>query len=175
MNHIRDTADGHKIRALICFTDISGFTGISRSKDPEEAYRILREFAAISTEEVQDTTGCIVKYIGDSSLIVFPEEDADRGVRTLLELKDRLDEILENRGYAQKVGFSLHCGELYVMRLPPFDSFDVVGDAVNIAATLDRGRNRGKLIVSPQVFRKLKPETRKRFHKFTPPVVYTAE
>jgi hypothetical protein len=51
----------------------------------------------------------------------------------------------------------------------------VVGDSVNIAATLDRGRNQGKFIISPQVFRKLRPETRKYFHKFTPPVIYISE
>jgi class 3 adenylate cyclase len=175
MNHIRDTADGQTVRALICFTDINGFTNISRSAGIGEALRILRETAEISSAEIQVTSGCIVKYIGDSSLIVFPEEDTDQGVQTLLKLKSRLDETLKRRGLAQHVGFSLHCGELYVMRLPPFNTFDVMGDAVNTAATLDRGRNRGKLIISPQVFRKLKPETRKGFHKFTPPVIYISD
>jgi hypothetical protein len=49
-----------------------------------------------------------------------------------------------------------------------------LGEAVNIASMLGRGEHRGRLVISPQVFRKLSPETRKSFRKFTPPIVYVA-
>ena len=50
-----------------------------------------------------------------------------------------------------------------------------IGDSVNNAAMLAGKDYRARFVITPQVFRKLKPETRKKFHKFTPPVVYIAE
>jgi class 3 adenylate cyclase len=46
--------------------------------------------------------------------------------------------------------------------------FDVYGQSVNTAATL---KSNG-MAISPQVFRKLDPETRKLFKKHTLPVTY---
>jgi hypothetical protein len=49
----------------------------------------------------------------------------------------------------------------------------------NIAALMPRSgpsnRYKGRFIITPQVLRKLKPETRKLVHKFTSPVVYILE
>lgn len=45
---------------------------------------------------------------------------------------------------------------------------DVFGETVNIAATLKAGG----IAITPQVFRKLAPETRKLFKKHTPPITY---
>lgn len=45
---------------------------------------------------------------------------------------------------------------------------DVFGETVNIAAMLKANG----IAITPQVFRKLEPETRKLFKKHTPPVTY---
>jgi len=49
-----------------------------------------------------------------------------------------------------------------------------MGDAVNVAATIDRAGRGGRMTTSPQAFRQLEPETRKLFKKYTPPIVYMA-
>jgi hypothetical protein len=47
--------------------------------------------------------------------------------------------------------------------------FDVIGKAVNTAATLADGSG---VTLSVSAFRKLGPELRRRFHKHTPPITY---
>jgi len=64
MEQIRDTADGRSIHILICFSDINGFSGISRAKDTEEACRVLRRYAEVIAARMEGTPGHIVKYIG---------------------------------------------------------------------------------------------------------------
>ena len=59
--------------------------------------------------------------------------------------------------------------------MAPFEHPDVFGPTVNNAAMVDRRQQRGRFVMTPQAFRSLKPDTRKRFHKHTPPVVYLAE
>jgi class 3 adenylate cyclase len=49
--------------------------------------------------------------------------------------------------------------------------FDVIGKSVNIAARLGR---RG-VTLSPQAFRTLSPEARKKFSKVKPPITYRFE
>jgi hypothetical protein len=66
-------------------------------------------------------------------------------------------------------------GPVCLVRLPPVDKPDVLGETVNIAAMAGSSHRPGGFAITPQVFRKLEPETRKAFHKFTPPIVYLAE
>ena len=175
MQNFTTIKDGHKISALICMTDITGFARLSRSEDMETVYTILKDIAVISSKKIEETPGKIIKYIGDAALIIFPDGFVDEGVRVLLDFNAELEGYFKHKGYSNKVTFSLHFGEVILGRLPPFDSLDVFGDTVAIAFMLDRGAHSGRFVISPQVFRKLKPETRKRFHKFTQPVVYLAE
>ena len=167
--------DGQIISALICMTDITGFARISQSENMETLYKLLQNFALITSKKIEGTAGKIIKYIGDSSLIIFPENSVDEGVNVLLELKNELEGFFKENGYNNKITFSMHFGEVIAGKFPPIDNFDILGDTINIAFMLDRGNYRGRFIITPQVFRKLKPETRKKFHKFTPPVVYLAE
>ncbi|MBU0934792.1 MAG: hypothetical protein KKC64_04185, partial [Spirochaetes bacterium] len=59
----------------------------------------------------------------------------------------------------------------------PLNLPDIIGETVNIAATMGSGgqnSHRNRLILSPEAFRSLGPELRKKFHKFTEPIVYLA-
>lgn len=48
---------------------------------------------------------------------------------------------------------------------------DVIGETVNVCATLP---HQG-VTLSPQAFRRLRPEHRKMFHRHTPPITYRPE
>jgi len=175
MCNVNVNNNGQIISALICMYDLSGFARFSRSVDMKTMYCLLRDVAAITSDNIQHTSGTIIKYIGDAALILFPEESVDEGVRILLVLKQELENHLKKMNYiTRNITFSLHFGEVIMGKLRPFDYMDVFGNTVNTAFLLDRGNYRGKFVISPQVFRKLKPETRKKFHKFTPPIVYLA-
>jgi class 3 adenylate cyclase len=175
MHPFDDFQSGDVTEALVCFADIAGFARFSRGRDAREVAMFLVAVAEESAKVVAGTSGRIVKYIGDASLIAFPAEDADVGVRTLLRLKQGVDAVLESRGHHGRLACSAHVGPVSLVRLPPVDQPDVLGETVNIAAMAGAGHGSGRFAVTPQVFRKLAPATRKAFHKFTPPIVYLAE
>ena len=164
-----------KADLLICFCDVEGFTAISRAKpDPLELFELLDGFARGMRGAVEGSAGRVVKLIGDSALIVFPADAADAGMQILLDLKRRLERYLARQGAKARVLFQVHVGEVAV---GPFGGggLDVMGDQVNVTARLGRGEHRGAFVISPQAFRRLRPATRKLFHKHTPPIVYVAE
>ena len=165
-----------KADLLICFSDIEGFTAISRAKpDPLELFELLSGFAREMQSALKDSAGRIVKLIGDSALIVFPADQADAGMQLLLELKPRVELYLAKQGAKTRVLFQVHVGEAAVGPFGTDGSLDVIGDSVNVAARLGRPDHRGAFVISAQAFRRLKPATRKAFHKHTPPIVYVAE
>ena len=175
MKDFSNIADGDKIQALICITDITAFAQVAKTLGPEGALEMLRDLATTMNDHLKPTPGWIVKYIGDASLIVFPDEWVDEGVGALMSLKRTCDAYFEERNLPNRITFAIHVGDITVVKLPPVEGLDIMGDAVNTTARLEGGRSKGRFVISTQVFRALKPQTRKSFHKYTPPVVYYAE
>lgn len=157
-----------KADLLVSFLDIQNFSGISRTlPDPLALFDLLDSVAVLMTRELEGAGGYVVKFIGDECLAVFPEDLADRGIGALAAAKRGVQRHLGDRGFPSMLRVTAHFGEVAI---GPFGEgrsrqLDVIGDTVNIAASLGRGEHRGRLIISPQVFRKLSP----------PPLVYVAE
>ena len=175
MNTFEDLSDGQKIDVLVGFYDINRFTAISKTQAPENVASLLKEVGQITTERIPASGGLIVKYIGDACLFAYPDELIDQAMSTLLELKTELERFFEEKGFGNTLTFSLHFGEVIPLKIPPFDTWDIGGHAINIVWSLDRGPYRGQFVITPPVFRKLAPTTRKLFHKHTPPIVYLSE
>ena len=160
---------------LICFYDIRGFTRlVDQTTTDLDTFVLLNEMARKAEQHVQSSGGEVVKFIGDAALIIYPEERIDDGVRALLELKTGLQQILLDHGKKADVLFALHVGEVAVGPFGTSGRTDVLGSAVNTTAQLEKTPCKSTFIISPQLFRRLSTGTRKLFHKFTPPVVYTA-
>ncbi len=167
-----------KVSLLVSFLDIQGYLGVTqRLKDPLDHFSLLGGFAEIVIHEVESAGGRVIKFIGDSALSVFPEEAADEGVRTLISLKARLEAYLSQKGFPNKLRVTAHFGEVAIGLFGEGHcrQLDLFGDAVNTAAVLERAGHGGRLVISPQAFRKLSAATRKVFHRYTPPKVYLAE
>ncbi len=178
MDDLQTISEVQKPNLLICFYDIDNFSSVSRSKpDATEVFELLSTMAKITYAKIDGSSGHVVKFIGDAALLVFPESHVDEGVNLLLALKQALEEFFQSEGIAVRLRFSLHYGEAAIGPFGPeaHESLDVFGDNVNVAAALAKGQHRGRFIISPQVFRKLNPKTRKVFHKYTPPIVYLAD
>ena len=79
-----------KVSLLISFMDIQGFLGIAQKlKDPLDLFALLSDLAKVIVHDVDATAGRVIKFIGDSALVVYPEEAADQGVNALIALKAR--------------------------------------------------------------------------------------
>jgi class 3 adenylate cyclase len=73
------------------FSDLVGLTALSARTDPEDLREVISAYQKCAAETVQRFSGYVAKYLGDGVLIYFgypqaPEDDAERAVRTGLEL-----------------------------------------------------------------------------------------
>ncbi len=128
---------------LLAFIDLSRFSKESLQRDDEQVAETIDAYYGLVAREIAGAGGRVVKYIGDAALIVFPEADADSGVRALLRLKSSVEAMLATQGWASRLGAKVHVGSAIAGEFgPPGDArYDVIGRAVNetaMMATTDR-------------------------------------
>ncbi len=163
---------------LVFLTDLTNFGRETKNMNLDQIAELLTHFAGITHQIVTTGGGQVIDYMYDSALGYFPADGADKGVRTLIEMKRQVEEWLTADGYKMKLRTAAHYGEFMVLYMPPFTTPEIIGETVNIAVRLGSGgqkSHKGRLILTATAFRKLAPETRKNFHKFTEPIVYLAE
>ena len=155
---------------LIAFADLTRFAAQSQRIDDVELAGTIDAYYEHVGAAVQDSGGTVVKFLGDAALIAFPETEVDRGVEALLALKDSVDELMARRGWGCRLAIKAHFGTAVAGRFGAVGSkrHDLIGRAVNIAATLEGSG----VTLSVEAFRKLGPALRARFRKHTPPITY---
>ncbi|MEX2154643.1 MAG: adenylate/guanylate cyclase domain-containing protein [Gemmatimonadaceae bacterium] len=155
---------------LIVFTDLTRFKDQSLRVEHTELADTLDALYERTAVAVQAAGGTLVKFIGDATLAVFPESAVDSAVRMLLELKPDIDDFMSARGWMCRLTIKAHYGEVIAGEFGPQGSkrFDVIGRAVNTTAML---QSQG-ITLSAEAFRKLTPELRQQFKKYTPPITY---
>ena len=159
-----------KRNLLVAFTDLSGFAKMARQVSDRDLWNTLSEHYFLVGDIVAKAGGKVVKFMGDGSLLVFPEESLDAGVHSLKQLKAETDRWFTDRGLACRLKVAAHVGPVLCGPIGTRQEqrFDVSGLTVMTAATLGAQ----PFAITPQVFRKLRPETRKLFKKHTPPIRY---
>ncbi len=161
---------------LVGFTDLREFLSLAKELETSrKLFEFLDDLAGRMSAVVENSGGRILKFIGDASLVVFSGEDADVGVRSLLKLKEVADSFIADKGFPSRLKVSAHYGEATIGPFGPEARLDILGETVNRAAMVERGPHRSEFAITPEVFRRLKPETRTLFREFTPPVVYLAK
>jgi adenylate cyclase len=158
------------VEVLVAFADLSSFARLARTMSSSQTFEFIAEFAQRTGTLVQASGGTIVKYVGDSALIVWPAELADDAMQALFGLKADVDLWLSKAGHSSQLVIKAHLGEVAwgLLGAPGDLRPDVIGETVNIAALLTSPG----LAVTPQAFRALSPELRQRLKKHTPPVTY---
>ena len=149
----------------------------------DEVFKLINEIFTLTIDCVSVLKPYLVKNIGDAALMIFDVNSADRVILNMLSLKSKLENYLEDRGFKTRSSFSCHVGEAAIGQIgkEPFKTTDAFGDAINTTFIMNSRPSRGgspfsgRLNISPQLFRKLSSETRKRFHKYTPQIVYIAD
>jgi class 3 adenylate cyclase len=155
-----------EVSLLVVFADLTRFSAETARRTDAEVASALFPFYERVRSRVADAGGTVVKFMGDAALVVFEEEDVDRGVVAVLALKDEVDAHFEELGWDSRLVVKAHFGPLIAGTFG--GSFDVLGRTVNTAAMLESTG----VALSVAAFRKLAPETRQRFKKHTPEVTY---
>jgi class 3 adenylate cyclase/tetratricopeptide (TPR) repeat protein len=138
----------------ILFADLVGFTKRSDGEDPERVREFLDGYFAIAREIVERYGGTIEKFIGDAVMAVWgapvaQEDDAERAVRTALDLVDAVRHLGRQAG---DDGLALRAGVLTGEAAVDPSAFArgqamVAGDLVNTASRLQSVAPPGVVLV----------------------------
>jgi adenylate cyclase len=130
-----------KIGAVLWFSDLRGFTGITDSAPPQQVIPLLNDYAQAIISSVHDAGGDVLKLIGDGTLAIFNAEDPDHACRCALEgealVRQRVAALNERRAQeglpVTHPYLGLHIGEVFYGNIGSEDRLDftVVGPAVN--------------------------------------------
>lgn len=129
-------------KMLVAFADINGFVKFCSRKNPSEIFKFLSEFYLHSGNVISKyQSGKIVKFMGDSMLIVFDENFVKEGVDSLKELQSQIDKFLLNFGKDLTLSIKANFGEVACGEIGTETDkrFDVFGNTVNKAALLTDG------------------------------------
>ncbi len=156
-------ADEREIRAAdvsILFADISGFTTVSETKEPEEVAEFLSNFFSCAVESIFAYGGTLDKFIGDAVMAFFgapiPQDDhADRAVLAGLMMQRLVaawNAEREAAGLAEvRIRVGINSGPAVVGNVGTEKRVDytVLGASVNIASRLESGVAKpGQLVIS---------------------------
>jgi class 3 adenylate cyclase len=163
--------------ATMLFADLAASTELGSRLDPERLRSLLQRYFAAVAACIDSWGGSVEKYIGDAVLAVFGvpsarEDDAERAVRTALEIVQRLDEL--NPGFERHYGVTLrvrvgvNTGEVIAPASDDVSQAIVAGDAVNVAARLEQAARPGTILVGRRTY----AATRRTF-RFDGPIALT--
>jgi adenylate cyclase len=157
------SADEAEIRSSeisILFADISGFTTVSETKNPEEVAEFLSHFFSCAVESIFAYGGTLDKFIGDAVMAFFgapiPQEDhADRAILAGLMLQrlvnDWNDERVASGATSVKIRVGINSGLAVVGNVGTEKRVDytAIGSSVNIASRLESGVAKpGQVVIS---------------------------
>jgi class 3 adenylate cyclase/tetratricopeptide (TPR) repeat protein len=152
---------GERRHLTVLFCDLVNSTEIAAQLDPEEWRDIVARYQQVAAEAVARFDGHVAQYLGDGVLALFGypaahENDAERGVRTGLDIIERVAALNAGRdaerlpALAARVG--IHAGPV-VVGDSDNKSANVFGDTPNMAARVQAAAERNTVFVSAAVHR----------------------
>ena len=152
---------GERKLVTLLFSDLTGYTALAASLDPEEVFSFIQPTMVELQRVVEDHGGTVPQVQGDGFMAIFGvpaahEDDAERAVRAALAVRDRVRELNEGRsGLAiPEVHSGVNSGEVMVGPAPEASGIAVVGDVVNTASRLADLAPPGAVLVEEQSWRR---------------------
>ncbi len=153
----------------VLFTDISGFTAWSSTREPEEIHSTLNEYYSEMARIVFKYEGTIDKYMGDGMMAFYGDpvdydDHALRAVKTAIDMQRKARELSEewkNTGKLQlQMRIGINTGDMVVGNMGSEDRIDytVLGSNVNLAQRLEANAPIGGILISRLVYEHIMKE-----------------
>jgi class 3 adenylate cyclase len=151
---------GERKVVTIMFVDISGFTALAESMDPETVRNLVNACFDRLVPVIERYGGTVTKFIGDCIESVFGaplahENDPERALRCALDIMNAIDEFNADRGIDLGLHLGINTGSVIAGGIGSSGRQDyaVTGDAINVAARLEDVSRRGEILVGPDTYR----------------------
>jgi len=163
----KDSLPSERREVTVVFVDITDFTKLADKMDPEEADNIIKKIFKPIVDIVYKYGGTINKFMGDGIMILFGassshEDDPERAVRASAEIQESLKRNgtikVGKRKRILKMRIGINTGLCIAGEIgsPLRKEFTVIGDTVNLASRLQTASKPGKILISNNVFQRVK-------------------
>jgi class 3 adenylate cyclase len=153
-----DQPSSQRKQATVIFADLSGFTAMSETLDPEEVREIVNRYFESLSAAVRRYEGTIDKYIGDCVMAVFGvpatrENDAERACCAALDMQQATRELAASfergTGRPPELHIGVNTGLVVAAAMGSGENsqYTVMGDAVNLASRLCHEAENGEIAV----------------------------
>ena len=162
---------GQREQVSVLFADIRGFTPFSEYRDPEVLVEVLNSYLSIGADAVLAEEGTLDKFMGDAVMAIFnaplPQPDHTlRAVRAALRMREAIREYHRSVPPADRLDFGagIAVGEAVVGNVGTAQqlNYTAIGSSVNLAKRLQENAAAGQILLSEQVYERVKTEMETR-------------
>ncbi|HMA33371.1 MAG TPA: adenylate/guanylate cyclase domain-containing protein [Chloroflexia bacterium] len=151
-------------QVTVLFADVSGFTAMSESLDPEEVLETMNALWQQLDGAITTHGGTIDKHIGDAVMALFGaptahEDDPERAIRAALAMQAELLQFAEERSHPAAQGpnpqmrIGIHTGPVLLGAVGSTAEYTAMGDTVNVASRLEQAAPVGSILISHDTYR----------------------
>ena len=142
----------------VLFADLGGSTGFGERSDAEVSRQVLAQYHALLQAVIDDHAGTVAKFMGDGMMATFgipevAEDDARRAVDAGAAMQQRFHEFAADidRRYGETLTLrvGINTGEVVIGA----GDADLIGDALNVAARLEKACRPGHVLVGEETWR----------------------
>jgi class 3 adenylate cyclase/tetratricopeptide (TPR) repeat protein len=151
---------GERKVVTVMFADISGFTALSETLDPEAVRDLMNDCFDYVVPVIEHYGGTVDKFIGDAVMALFGapnahENDPERALRAALDIVEAVRQFNTDHSTDLGVHMGINTGLVVAGGIGSQgrQQYSVLGDAVNLAARLEDASERGEILVGPDTAR----------------------
>jgi adenylate cyclase len=158
---------GKRQNVTVFFMDIRGFTKMSEALPAEQVVKILNKYFDIATTVLYKYDGTVDKFVGDAVMALFNapttvKDHEEKAFKAALEIQKEL------QAWGKiTAGIGIHTGEAVIGNVGSQHRMDytAIGDTVNTAARLEGQTAGGDIVVSREVYDKVKHKFKTRHNE----------
>jgi class 3 adenylate cyclase/ActR/RegA family two-component response regulator len=157
------------LEATVMFVDICGFTAITEQAPANEVVHLLNGLFDQMVKEIIAQGGHVDKFMGDAVMAVYRGDyHLDRAIDAALAIRDQLSKHepikAGERTYKAEISIGINSGEMISGNIGSASlkrlDYTVIGDSVNTAQRLQSVAKAGQIIISEEVYEKVKESFR---------------
>ncbi len=157
--------DQQRKQVTVLFADVSGFTAMSETIDPEEVSATMNALWLRLDKVIRAHDGKIDKHIGDAVMAIYGtpiahEDDPERAVHAALDMQAELRHFRETattdsaRRLEMRIG--INTGPVLLGTVGTTSEYTAMGDTVNLASRLEHAAPVGGILISHNTYRHIR-------------------